>query len=411
MLDKSDVLEKIIVFIVILIISGANIFANKYFVLGLDVLFFFILLRKGFVKANAVLFILWFFTNIFVIYAFNLKIEFLRLATSFILLLFLPYLALSICKGKFWLLFEDISFKLSALSIFLFSLNLLFPSLFNQLIQVFKILTDSKFYSEFGQETYWTSLVYVHMDNSYYTEFRNAGYMWEPGAFAWMIILSISLYWLRSGIQFNKHFIVYLVALLTTLSTSGYIAITVLVTGAVIAQRKFKYIVLFIPILFFAISFLNDADFVGVEIRNYASSYDNDYTDFTTSGFNAAKLDRFLFAKYQLIEVLKYPLGYGIYRSLDIGSMWKFVGVNGLTDLLFMWGVPGFIFLMILFWKFFVKQSYHGFTIVFFICVFTSNLMMIFSNPAAFNPIVYFMMFTPLMKFSKMNSVRVNSIM
>jgi len=397
---SGDLLKKSIVFIVIVIISNASILSNKYLVLVFDILFLFLLLKKGFIKTNIILFFLWTLINILVIYNFNVKVEYLRIATSFILLLFLPYFALSICKNKFWIYFEKISFYLSFISIFLFILNILFPSFFDHLLKVFKILTDDKFYSEFGQQTYWTSLIYVHMDNSFYGEFRNAGYMWEPGAFAWMIILSISIYWLRDGVQLSKHFFVYLIALLTTLSTSGYIAITVLISGAIISKRKLSYIILIIPFLVFVVPFLNEANFVGGEIRGYVSSYESDYIDFTVTGFNAAKLDRFLFAKYQLIEVLKYPLGFGIYKPLDIQTMWDFVGVNGLTDLLFMWGVPCFILLMVFLWRYFTSLSLVQHSIFLYIAIFISNLMMIFSNPAASNPIIYFMLFTPLMQIN-----------
>ena len=398
----------ILVILSIVVISSASIFSNKFYILAYNIVLLPILFNRGFLKVKFYLPIIWLLVNILVIYSFSLNVEYLRFSTSIITLFLFPYFILAICRESYWVLFEKTVFYLSVFSLIIFPLNILFPGFFDYLFTFFRGITDDKFYMFFGQETYWTSLIYVHMDDTYYGLFRNAGFMWEPGAFAWMIILALSIRILRNGIKFDKFLVVYTIALLTTLSTSGYIAILVLFSGAIASKQKFSYLFTLILLLIIVVPYLYEVDFVGGEINAYVESYEEDFTDFTSSGFGAAKLDRFLFAKYQLIEVLKYPFGFGIYKPSDIDSMWNFVGVNGLSDLLFMWGVVGFILIIYSLWRFFKVVSNKRHSNMLYLALFIGNLMMIFSNPAATNPIVYFMIFTPLMEFfQKRNNINI----
>ncbi|MEG2599617.1 MAG: hypothetical protein RSA66_09100 [Muribaculaceae bacterium] len=272
----------------------------------------------------------------------------------------------------------------------------MFPSLFSSLFDVFKYIT-SDMYDGYH---YWTSLVYVHcadITQSTILFARNSGFMWEPGAFAYVLILMISINLIRNGANLtSKRVIVYIIALITTFSTSGYLALFAILLFTLIGKGRsvFAYIVLSLLVVG-AVLLYSNASFLGEEIDGYLVSYDRDYTDYTTDGFNAPKLDRFLFFKYQFEEIFKYPFGYGVYRPTDINSMWDFVGVNGFSDLFFIHGIPMALFVLAFIFKFFKLLNKNRFSIM-LVGIFGAVLIMIFSNPFGRSPLIYLMFLTPL---------------
>lgn len=65
--------------------------------------------------------------------------------------------------------------------------------------------------------------IFFNFDANFYT-FRNNGPFWEPTIFATLLILSIIFNLIVSNKIFNKYNIISLIALVTTLSTTGFIA-------------------------------------------------------------------------------------------------------------------------------------------------------------------------------------------
>lgn len=394
--------DNIILFLSIVVISGASIIEDSNYSMLLFNAILFVLTKKerllnpkiwGFIGITIII-------NFLTIFIFSTQTELLRIINFILSPILFSFLLLTYFGLSFWEKLEIIVYKLSILSLIIYPLNVLFPNFFSSMWDVFRHLTSSMF----KDYHYWTSLFYVHcidLTHSTIYEARNSGFMWEPGAFSYILILMISFNLIKSNVNFrDRKFIIYSIALLTTFSTSGYIAYFVIILTAIISKYKsvFVYVVAFFLIVGALIIYQN-VDFLGSKIDGYFGSYERDYTNFVTEGFNAAKLDRFLFFKYQLIEVLNYPFGYGVFRPTDIESMWNFVGVNGLSDLLFTFGFPVFIFMQFYTYSFF-KVFYKNKFNLMIIGIYAANLISLFSNPLARSPITFLIFFTPFI-FSK----------
>lgn len=395
-LKRADI-DTLIMFLILVVISSASVITDSNYSIMLVTIVLFLLVKKDRVIRPSILVILGIIVaiNLSTMVVFSTKLELLRVINFICSPILLSYFTVLYFGVSFWRKFENLVYFLTILSLIIYPLDLLFPSVFNGLAVVFKYLTSEKFA---GLEYYWSSLVYVHNANAVeIVGFRNSGFMWESGAFAFILVVCIAVNWLVNGVKFtNKRFVIYSIALLTTASTAGYLAYLALLAGAIFNERRniLVYISL-IPLTFLIIYIYNTSTFLGEKILAYYGSVEVDYVDFITEEFNAPKLNRFMYMKYQFIEVMKYPWGFGIFNSTDIKSIWNYVGVGGVADMIFMYGIPLFIVIQWYILKFFKvigKGKIKPLTIGSYIAL----LIMMFSNPISRNIIVYIILFTPI---------------
>lgn len=57
---------------------------------------------------------------------------------------------------------------------------------------------------------------------------RNSGFSWEPGAFGFFLIISLMLYWLSNNFKYDTRAKLVTVAIITTLSTTTYLAFAIM---------------------------------------------------------------------------------------------------------------------------------------------------------------------------------------
>jgi hypothetical protein len=105
-------------------------------------------------------------------------------------------------------------------------------------------------------------------------EIRNGGPVWEPGAFAGYILLTFFMYignlkylWKN----YRNEFMVLLLALITTVSTTGYTIAFLILIYHLIRHTKFKvvlYTVILPAILFVTLIFYKNFDFLGGKIES-----------------------------------------------------------------------------------------------------------------------------------------------
>ena len=99
---------------------------------------------------------------------------------------------------------------------------------------------------------------------SYYKKvWRNMGLFWEPGAFQTFINLALLLECLKKDVRM-KYVLIFAVTLLTTFSTTGYLAFAVIVS-MMMSKRgvdiKFRLIVMFVAFILLLYIFMNQDDF------------------------------------------------------------------------------------------------------------------------------------------------------
>jgi len=394
----NNIISYVIIFIGLLIIANTSIFSNNYFILFYSILLilFCYIKKKLTIKIEflAITFI-WLSINIIVSLKFSVdNFELLRITNVFLKIILLPYLLLLFFKNSFFEKTEKMILVLTLISLPLFLLNILFYDTFSSLLYIFKPITNPVFFIDKFSD-HFTTLFYVNAikEGSYY---RNCGFMWEPGAFALMIIIMISIKWLREGVKFDFRFLIYTIALLTTLSTAGYVAFSLLFALGLIIKKSFKYIPIVIIFSYFAIPYLNKLDFVGEEIRGYVESYEEDYIGKRHKVYLAPKVNRFMIVKYDWEKIKTYPWGMGVYRGDELIGVRNIVGVNGLSNTLVVWGVPVFMLFLFYLFRFFIIYNRLKINVFFIFFIFICNVIMIFSNPLTYSPILYLLIFTPL---------------
>jgi len=228
---------------------------------------------------------------------------------------------------KFSCIFVDIIYKLSYITLILWVVTL-FPWGVSLLRSVATSLP------QLGWEnfTYTTNVVdtlYVFsVPKDVSGVIRNSGPFWEPGRFTIFITiaLAINIFKHRES-MFSKRNIVLLLTNITTFSTTGYVAMGVLIIGyAILGRLKLTYKFFIVFILAILIPFVVQLDFISAKIIQQSGEL-----DVTWSRFGALY--------YHWSQIVKSPIiGYGPF--LANASSELLLSPNGITDIIRYYGFP-----------------------------------------------------------------------
>jgi|GEM_PF-747668 len=360
-------------------------FLHIYYV-GLKIDIFFVLV-----------FLVWFIINLFSSYFHETSFS-LNSTLGYFIRISISYLILKIVGITFWPKFEKMVFILSVVSTSIYLIDLFFlKSFFIALRGIFEIVTAEIFIKK---HTYhWSAFIYTHAyKSSAHTEivdFRNAGFMWEPGAFAMLLTIVILYNLFKTEFILNKRIIIYSVILLGTFSTAGYVSFALLLMIYFIRTKKIFYGTLVFLVLLFSVPIIIQYDFLGGKIDSYLTQnvqgtmgYQKDLGIYEVNRYTA-----FLLKSYQWSN---YPLGYGVTADEKIKGVVNIVdGVNGLGDILYRWGIIGILFLIVSLINFFRFISPKSESVTILFLSLSPILVVFFSNPIQLNPIVFFLVFTP----------------
>ena len=256
-------------------------------------------------------------------------------------------------------IYEHIMVVLSLISLIMWGIAVLWPS------------TDD-FFRQFPETSYGNNLFYLFnwMDPEKGqisgSIIRNAGCSWEPGRFAIMLIPAILINLSREGITFvdNKKIIILLLALISTMSTTGYSIVFILYVFFWFNKINAKSILSFIFIVIPLATYLFSLDFMGGKIQNKANYEGLTRERVHNINYNAKEygegylgsLDRFESAYFEWINFQKEPLlGYG--RNTAKSWFRQIVSKNlvltgGLVKIPSQFGIfVGFILYVILFYS------------------------------------------------------------
>lgn len=137
---------------------------------------------------------------------------------------------------------------------------------------------------------------------------RNSGMFWEPGAYAAYILLIPLLYMgdlLELWNLHKKKCIVSLIALLTTLSTTGYIILFLILIYYLMVKSKQKLLVyLSLPLILLGMyTIFTKLDFLEVKIKSQVEA-----TNFSNNQAGDFSPDRFGAFAFDLHYIIKHPL-------------------------------------------------------------------------------------------------------
>lgn len=159
------------------------------------------------------------------------------------------------------------------------------------------------------------------MDNSTGQYGRNAGCSWEPGRYAVMLSLGIAISVLKKGVSIkNKKLIWLLLALITTFSTTGYIATIMILFIFYVKKVNFLYvlysIIFIIPIYFIVVNVPFLADKISLQLSTlFNFDFYNELVTRTAEASNGEytySLERFPSMYFEWQNILNDPIiGYG----------------------------------------------------------------------------------------------------
>jgi hypothetical protein len=321
--------------------------------------------------------------------------------------LLITYLVLINVNINFWVKFEKVFYFFVIVASVIYVFNLLLPAYFFSLRPLFEPLTADVYAT--NHPFYWNALIYTHhtIEQIPTSDFpRNSGFMWEPGAYAMMLVLAILLNIIDTKIYDAKRILLYTIVLVTTMSTLGYISLIVIaILLLVTSKNKIKYFLPFF-VLFLILYFeLYKLDFLFPKINSYLLESENNFSGLNYSGIH--EVNRYLAFFLKFRQWLDYPLGYGVVSEEVLsGGTIKTDGVNGLGDILRTWGVIGFGFMIYALWKFMKQRNNNVRSNFFLIISIIPILMGFFSNPIELNPVLYLIVLTPFINTFEKTDLR-----
>lgn len=399
---NHKVVDTVILILFILFNAGAApITANPFFVVA-SFLFCVVVFinRKKEVDVFLYLFLsAWIVIN--VISSFVNKIEHVEIVTyiGVTLRMLMPYFMIKAIGVRFFDKLFKFLYPLVILSLPLYVLEQITPSLFENIAPIFSFMTGKEQVASNG----FYSFVFMHSGWES-DDFRNSGFMWEPGAYAFVLIFFLYYYWCRVGVIINKKVIIILIALITTLSTAGFIALFFAVLYYITTNGYFKKNTLLMPvfcIIFFvaAIQFYQKSEFMSDKIDDYVSRGTDTY-DWEFGSQKLIRMSRLGIFTVSLEDVVLHPIGNGIKFSDSIIEKYGIVaGPSSLAEILRQWGLVGIIFLYIGLCKFSRFFKTNKFGVVMF-CL--SMSCMLFSNPFTFKYLIYGIFFYAMIYSKKM---------
>ncbi len=167
----------------------------------------------------------------------------------FLMLILTTLLIVNILGFNFFVIYEKIVYFILPFDIAVYLLQLLFPGIIQLvIINSYKLI--------FGGETligltkvYGSILIYtVNTSNIYGVIPGNAGFAWEHGPFSIFIVIALFFHLTSNNFKIDKKFWVYTIALITTLSTTGYAAYFVLL-ALILYNKKRRYSIILLPLI------------------------------------------------------------------------------------------------------------------------------------------------------------------
>ena len=298
----------------------------------------------------------------------------------YVLIKFLyAYMTIKIVQEDFFPIYEKIIYYLAFISLPLFVIQLIN---YKALFAVIGIVQNNIDFLNYRNDRF-ANLFFFTLE-SHGSVFRNSGFAWEPKGFANFLVLAILINVLNQGFKFNKRLIVFLLALITTTSTTGYLITFFLIPMFYLYNSKIKssllMFFLLVPISLFVLSL----DFGYEKIKREIKGRD-EYIELLEDDreFESRSLGRFPSLMVDVKDFLKKPIiGYGFNSDKRTQSAYtKLVRVNGFSDLLATFGAIGIIFFAYSYFKAFKSYisvfNYKGvfiILIIFFVIYFASTL-------------------------------------
>lgn len=316
-----------------------------------------------------------------------------RIFTAFTFIsfyLFVPYFLLKVFGYNYNKYIVNIIFIYAIISLIFWTLTNLSPSFYEYLYGLAERLgTDpvDPNASMVGRPEQF--ILYTYEPNRVGPFIRNPGPFHEPGAFAVFLIYGLIFNTIISGTLVNKKNIVMSAALITTFSTSGYLAYMFLISFSIWVSKLngIVKIVIFIFLVSIASVFYMGSEIMGSKIANEYSTQRSISLNTPTSG-------RIMGARKAIVVLTKYPLwGRGLQASTKASMDSTEASEYGFMSFAAKIGIPGILLFFFFLYKTISQFClFYGFNKKFATYAFIALLFVLFAQ-VHIQSILFFMLF------------------
>jgi len=273
----------------------------------------------------------------------------MKISTAFFLV--------NIYKERFWDYLLAVIQVLALISLPLYLIQLVMP----EVLRILQPITDALMIRIGGHHQY--AIVWRYNQWRGDPSIRNSGFMWEPSAFAAVLVWALLARLIKDKFNFNRWTYVILIAAFTTFSTGGFIGLSFLLLASMLHTKanKAKYFGLVLLVVGFLIFDL----MTNVVSDNYETSrgkIDSEerhvYMALTEQA-EAGSISRVAAYALGFRRISEYPFGYGYPANTDEYGLMGY-SPNAFMNLFIRWGVIGISFVllsMLMTVKFLLYQS------------------------------------------------------
>ena len=166
---------------------------------------------------------------------------------------------------------------------------------------------------------------------------QNTGPFWEHGIFCIYLIIAFYLNAIRENKIITKYNIVFIIAIITSFSSTGYVVLIVALAFVILQRGGITFSKIFLLVMLLIGTY-------------YISSLDFMTEKITENAMSTSESSRFFAMVYHWQQIVKSPfIGYGPYLERAFSNL--VMSPNGWTQLLRVWGIPFSAYLLIAFLK------------------------------------------------------------
>ncbi len=341
MLQTNTKISDYLLLLATIAVSGIPFFTTSILYMPLfAILLFVFLLRKESFDISFLLVILSLVT-ITAIQSYVFNFFSLQTSVGVFLRVLTAYLLVKILKDRFIPYFIQTLYVIAIISLPLYLLVSFSPAV----VDALKTVSNSIQFFNISQQNLPTIIVYnlyrVH-------EIRNTGPFWEPGAFAGFLVLALMFNEFVQNQKRKKIRIVLFITILTTFSTTGYLALSGFLAFYFFAKVKSPLTKMIVILLIPASGYLaySNLDFLGkkieAQIERATSGADPYRTDLNTQRFLNVLRDVIDFKGHETVGRGSNPkTRYSYNPDQQIRTV-------GLTDILVRMGLPFALLMLVL---------------------------------------------------------------
>lgn len=300
------------------------------------------------------------------------------------------YFLLKIAGPSLLIRLEKVIFILSIITVPFYIVQLAFPQVLVSFAPFLNFMTSAE------QKVFNGWYIFFYMFSGYGLHIRNCGFMWEPGAFAFMLILAILIHFHNNGIKLDFIVIFYLLLIASTLSTMGYVVGLLLIATVLVMEKKPLHLIILLLGAILLLPKIIELEFVLPEIQEYIGLEDQVTGRSSELSGGYLRVTRWGMLLISIKQSLKWPLGYGMVIPKEIAHRYKemILGVGTISYVLLRWGWIGLYYLVLSLNKV-VNNLFSKFNLVTKIILLASLLLAFASNPLENEPILYCLVFYP----------------